>query len=157
MPAASPGGVSGDGALRDGASGEGSSSDGDGDGDAGAAPDAHADEAVAFREAVDPDNPRVEQIARLMGESHPTDRAHEYLLLIAVDSGLQGQSRGTELISGVLERCDRDGVSAYLEASSLRSRRLYERLGFVFTGRTIDLPDGPHMWPMWRDPQTTGA
>lgn len=122
-----------------------------------AVPETAVDEAVAFREAVDPDNPRVEQIARLMDASHPTHSAHEYLLLIAVDSGLQGQSRGTELISAVLERCDREGVAAYLEASSLRSGRLYERLGFAFTGSTIDLPDGPHMYPMWRDPRPATA
>jgi ribosomal protein S18 acetylase RimI-like enzyme len=124
-------------------------------GDAAEAEDgAHGDDdPAAFREAVDPANERVEQIARIMGESHPTDRAHEYLLLIAVDARLQGRSRGTELISAVLERCDREGVAAYLEASSERSRGLYERLGFVFTGRTLDLPDGPQMWPMWRDPR----
>ncbi|MFJ4406612.1 GNAT family N-acetyltransferase [Streptomyces sp. NPDC088910] len=120
---------------------------------------AHADDddPAAFREAVDPDNERVEQIARILGEGHPTGPAHEYLLLIAVDAELQGQSRGTELISAVLERCDRDGLSAYLEASSERSRGLYERLGFVFTGRTIDLPDGPHMWPMWREPRAAAV
>lgn len=56
-------------------------------------------------------------------------------------------------MADVLERCDRDGVPAYLEASSARSRRLYERLGFTFMGTTVDLPDGPAMWPMWREPQ----
>ncbi|MEU6848421.1 GNAT family N-acetyltransferase [Actinacidiphila alni] len=126
---------------------------------AGDAADAHGgdDDPAAFREAVDPANERVEQIARIMGENHPTDRAHAYLLLIAVDADVQGQSRGTELISAVLERCDREGLAAYLEASSERSRGLYERLGYVFTGRTLDLPDGPHMWPMWRDPQARTA
>jgi ribosomal protein S18 acetylase RimI-like enzyme len=124
------------------ATAEGAHADGSGD-----------DDPAAFREAVDPSNERVEQIARIMGESHPTDRAHEYLLLIAVGARSQGQGLGTELISAVLERCDREGVAAYLEASSERSRGLYERLGFVFTGRTLDLPDGPHMWPMWREPR----
>lgn len=106
-----------------------------------------------FRQLVDPDNERVEQIARILEASHPQDRAHEYLQLIAVDGRLRSQGAGTALISAVLERCDRDGLPAYLEASSMRSRGLYERLGFVFTGRTVDLPDGPQMWPMWRDPQ----
>lgn len=36
-----------------------------------------------------------------------------------------------------------------MEASSERSRRLYERLGFAFMGTTADLSDGPRMWPMW--------
>ncbi|MFE4644295.1 GNAT family N-acetyltransferase, partial [Streptomyces sp. NPDC056730] len=66
----------------------------------------------------------------------------------------QGRGLGRALIEPVLERCDREGLPAYLEASSERSRRLYERLGFTFTGTTVDLPDGPHMWPMWREPRT---
>ena len=43
----------------------------------------------------------------------------------------------------VLERCDREGVPAYLEASSERSMRLYERLGWEFTGEAVRLPEGP--------------
>jgi ribosomal protein S18 acetylase RimI-like enzyme len=114
---------------------------------------ADADEPARLREAVDPGNARVEQIVRLMGESHPTDRPHEYLMLIAVSEEVRSRGAGAELIGTVLERCDRQGLHAYLEASSLRSSRLYERLGFAFTGTTIDLPDGPSMWPMWREPR----
>ncbi|NEE57853.1 GNAT family N-acetyltransferase, partial [Streptomyces sp. SID8455] len=29
----------------------------------------------------------------------------------------------------------------------------YERLGFRFLGSAVELPDGPSMWPMWREPQ----
>jgi RimJ/RimL family protein N-acetyltransferase len=74
-------------------------------------------------------------------------------MLIAISKEVQGQGVGTALINSVLDRCDREGLPAYLEASSERSRALYERLGFTFTGTTIDLPDGPHMWSMWREPQ----
>lgn len=112
------------------------------------------DEAAEFRALVDPDNERVEQIARLLEHSHPKGRAHEYLMLIAVSEKVRSQGAGTALIGAVLDRCDREGLPAYLEASSARSRGLYERLGFVFTGTTVDLPDGPHMWPMWREPRT---
>jgi GNAT superfamily N-acetyltransferase len=105
------------------------------------------------REAVDPDNERVELIARLTADIHPSGRAHEYLWMIGVAPERQGEGLGTALIGSVLERCDRDGVPAYLEASSARSRGLYERLGFALTGRPLDLPyDGPRMWPMWREP-----
>ncbi len=38
-------------------------------------------------------------------------------------------------MNAVLDRCDREGLPAYLEASSDRSRKLYERLGFELTGR----------------------
>ncbi|MGW2934696.1 GNAT family N-acetyltransferase [Streptomyces sp. NPDC001156] len=112
-----------------------------------------ADDAVRLRETVDPDNERVERIARLAAASHPTERAHEYLWMIGVAPGHQGEGLGTALIQHVLDRCDREGLPAYLEASSARSTRLYERLGFAYTGRTLDIPDGPKMWPMWRDPR----
>ncbi|MGW9026385.1 GNAT family N-acetyltransferase [Streptomyces sp. NPDC055722] len=121
---------------------------------AGAEDDAEdADDAVRLRETVDPDNERVERIARLTAASHPTERAHEYLWMIGVAPGHQGEGLGTALIQHVLDRCDREGLPAYLEASSARSTRLYERLGFAYTGRTLDIPDGPKMWPMWRDPR----
>ncbi|NEY32539.1 GNAT family N-acetyltransferase [Streptomyces sp. PRKS01-65] len=106
-----------------------------------------------MRAAVDPDNERVELIGRLTAAIHPSDRAHEYLWMIGVTPGRQGEGLGTALIGSVLDRCDRENLPAYLEASSDRSRRLYERLGFARTGPVLDLPDGPPMWPMWREPR----
>ncbi|MEV7087121.1 GNAT family N-acetyltransferase [Streptomyces sp. NPDC093085] len=116
-------------------------------------PEEEDDTPARMREIADPENERAELVGRLTGAVHPHDRAHEYLLMIAVSPEHQGRGLGRRLIESVLERCDRDGVPAYLEASSARSRRLYERLGFRFTGTTVDLPDGPHMWPMWREPR----
>ncbi|WP_306192774.1 N-acetyltransferase [Streptomyces sp. MK5] len=128
-----------------------------GDATEGGAGSGEADEAVRMREAVDPANRRVEEITRLMTESHPADRAHAYLWMIGVVPQRQGEGLGGALIQHVLDRCDREGLPSYLEASSERSTRLYERLGFAFTGRTLDLPDGPRMWPMWREPATRPA
>ncbi|MFF0588017.1 GNAT family N-acetyltransferase [Streptomyces sp. NPDC003781] len=114
-----------------------------------------ADEGPArLREDVDPENERVELIARLTDGIHPTGRAHEYLWMIGVVPGRQGEGLGTALIESVLDRCDREGLPAYLEASSARGKVLYERLGFECTARVLDLPDGPRMWPMWREPAT---
>ncbi|CQR61949.1 GNAT family N-acetyltransferase [Streptomyces leeuwenhoekii] len=106
-----------------------------------------------LRAAVDPDNERVELIGRLTAGIHPAGRAHEYLWMIGVTPGRQGEGLGTALIESVLGRCDRENLPAYLEASSDRSRRLYERLGFARTGPALDLPEGPRMWPMWREPR----
>ncbi|MGM0355470.1 GNAT family N-acetyltransferase [Streptomyces sp. ECR3] len=117
------------------------------------ADDTAGDEAETLRQEVDPENGRVELIGRLMAEAHPADRAHEYLWMIGVVPGHQGRGLGTALIRPVLERCDREGLPAYLEASSPRSVPLYERLGFAALDRTLDLPDGPRMWPMWREPR----
>ncbi|MEU2562211.1 GNAT family N-acetyltransferase [Streptomyces longispororuber] len=117
--------------------------------DAGSA----ADGPAQLREAVDPGNERVEVIGQLTSGIHPTDRPHQYLHMIAVRPERQGQGIGTALITSVLDRCDREGLHAYLEASSPRSRELYLRLGFADLGQALDLPDGPTMWPMWREPQ----
>ncbi|MET8133506.1 GNAT family N-acetyltransferase [Streptomyces sp. NPDC005251] len=127
--------------------------DGEGDGEDEDAP-------AQLRAAVDPDNERVELIGRLTADIHPEGRAHAYLWMIGVAPERQGEGLGRALIESVLDRCDREGLAAYLEASNARSRALYERLGFVLTGRPLDLPDGPRMWPMWREPRPgrqTGA
>jgi GNAT superfamily N-acetyltransferase len=112
------------------------------------------DGAARLREAVDPENERVELIGRLTAAVHPAGRAHEYLWMIGVTPERQGEGLGTALIGSVLDRCDRDGLPAYLEASSARSRALYERLGYELVDRPLDLPDGPQMWPMWREPRS---
>ncbi|MET9530531.1 MULTISPECIES: GNAT family N-acetyltransferase [unclassified Streptomyces] len=111
------------------------------------------DTPARMRETADPENERAELVGRLTGKVHPHDRAHAYLLMIGVTPERQGEGLGTALMAPVLERCDREGVPAYLEASSARSRELYERLGFVFMGTAVQLPGGPQMWPMWREPR----
>lgn len=52
----------------------------------------------------------------------------------------------------VMELCDREGAPAYLEAGSERSKQLYLRHRFQVTGE-IQLPDGPTIWSMWREPE----
>ncbi|WP_255952237.1 GNAT family N-acetyltransferase [Streptomyces odontomachi] len=106
-----------------------------------------------IRQAVDPGNERIELVGRLVDAAHPRRRAHEYLQLVAVAPDRQGEGLGGALIRATLDRCDRERQPVYLEASTERSRGLYERLGFMDMGYTLVLPDGPAMWPMWRDPQ----
>ncbi|WP_424211831.1 GNAT family N-acetyltransferase [Streptomyces sp. BI20] len=106
-----------------------------------------------MRAVADPDNERCELVGRLTGAVHPTGEEHEYLLMIAVHPERQGEGLGTALMAPVLDACDREQVPAYLEASSERSRALYERLGWEFTGEAVRLPEGPLMYPMWRKPR----
>jgi RimJ/RimL family protein N-acetyltransferase len=110
---------------------------------------------AAFREAIDPGNERIEQIGRITGAAHPAHAPHDYLMLITVSPALTGQGLGTALLTAALDRLDHEGRAAYLEASSLRSRALYERLGFRPTGTRIQLPGGPEMHPLWREPHTS--
>ncbi|MFE5872677.1 GNAT family N-acetyltransferase [Streptomyces roseifaciens] len=120
-----------------------------GDGDGG------GDDEISERLAMaDPENDRARIVAELTEAAHPGDRAHYYLPTIVAAPGRRGEGRGRALLTTVLDRCDEEGMPAYLEASSARSRGLYERLGFALTGTPIDLPDGgPRMWPMWREPR----
>ena len=48
---------------------------------------------------------------------------------------------------------DRDGVAAYLEASSPRNRVLYERHGFEVTEEFTLGRGSPPLWRMWRAPR----
>ncbi len=110
------------------------------------------DDGFAERLAEAAGNERAGIIGQLTAGIHP-QRPHYYLPVIGVAPAHQGRGRGAALLRLVLERCDHEGMPAYLEASSARSKVLYERMGFAFTGRTVDLPAGPQMWPMWREPR----
>jgi ribosomal protein S18 acetylase RimI-like enzyme len=82
---------------------------------------------------------------------HPHD-PHYYLPFIGVEPGWQGRGFGASLMRPVLERCDREGLPAYLEASTPRNRALYERNGFeVF--EEFAVKGSPPLWQMWREPQ----
>lgn len=85
-----------------------------------------------------------------MAENHP-DEPHWYLPMIAVDTFRQNRGIGAALLRYSLERCDRDGVPAYLESSNPRNISLYRRFGFEVTGE-IQAGSSPTMYPMVRRP-----
>ena len=88
--------------------------------------------------------------------AHRIDRAHPqephfYLNVLGVAPEAQGTGLGSRLLAPMLERCDREGVPAYLESSKQRNVPFYERHGFRVTG-DVDMPlGGPRLWLMWRD------
>jgi GNAT superfamily N-acetyltransferase len=55
---------------------------------------------------------------------------HFYLPYVGVRPDAQNQGLGGALLAPLLDRCDRQGLPAYLEASSPDNARLYRRLGF---------------------------
>ncbi|RSN51802.1 GNAT family N-acetyltransferase [Actinomadura sp. WAC 06369] len=83
---------------------------------------------------------------------HPVDRPHSYLQFLGVHPAHQGRGTGSALLARGLARADAAGLPAYLEATSPQNRGLYERHGFAPFGAPIVLPDGPTIWPMWREP-----
>jgi GNAT superfamily N-acetyltransferase len=88
-----------------------------------------------------------------LDSEHPEVPEHWYLDYLGVEPRRQGRGLGGALLAPVLERCDREGVPAYLGASTERNRRLYERNGFSLTG-VFDMPGrgGPPIRKMWREP-----
>nr|WP_019545078.1 GNAT family N-acetyltransferase [Streptomyces sulphureus] len=102
---------------------------------------------------VDPGNVRLPALGEATGDHHPT-ADHAYLQAIAVHPEDQGRGLGGRLLRRALDRCDREGLPAYLEASNEHSRGIYLHYGFVETSAPVRLPfGGPPMWPMWREPK----
>jgi ribosomal protein S18 acetylase RimI-like enzyme len=92
---------------------------------------------------------------RILGElietTHPHDRPHWYLNVIATLPARRGHGLGAQALATTLERIDAAGEHAYLESSNPRNMSLYRRQGFEELDVTIDLPEGPSLYPMWRE------
>ena len=96
-------------------------------------------------------------LSRLAGfnqieRKHPRQPPHWYLSTLGTDPEHQGRGLGSALLADQLGRCDAEGLPSYLESSKEANVPFYERHGFVVTD-TFDLPDGPRLWLMWRDPR----
>ena len=94
--------------------------------------------------------PRARRLQRLFEATHLGSRTTTFATSVWPQR-FQGHGLGTALLRPTLDRCDREGVPAYLEASTERSAALYGRLGFVHLGE-LRVPDGPRFWPMRRPP-----
>jgi ribosomal protein S18 acetylase RimI-like enzyme len=82
--------------------------------------------------------------------SEPQAEPHYYLPFIGVDPKWQGRGLGSAVLAPILERCDRERVPAFLEASTARNRAMYERHGFTVMEEFALGKDAPPQWRMWR-------
>ena len=98
---------------------------------------------------------RASRVGAAMEWRHARE-AHYYVRDVGVLPSRQGQGLGSAMLRPALERCDHEGLPAYLEASSERSVALYERLGFKVT-RELRIGGSPPLWLMLRAPQPTQA
>ncbi|HEY4987658.1 MAG TPA: GNAT family N-acetyltransferase [Bradyrhizobium sp.] len=74
---------------------------------------------------------------------------HWYLQTIGTDPDRQGKGYGS-LMRQQLAVADAAGLPCYLESSKDTNIAIYKSFGFDVTGE-IKIPDGPTLWPMWRD------
>jgi GNAT superfamily N-acetyltransferase len=104
-----------------------------------------------FQASVDPgrlDN--LEAVFGQMDEAHPKTPLW-YLPWFGVDSAVQGQGFGSDLIKPCLDIVDRDHLPAYLDSTNPRNVSFYERHGFTVTGEWR-AGDSPPIISMLRDP-----
>jgi len=96
---------------------------------------------------------------RALGEAlrlrHPDGEPHLYLPCVGVVAAHRGTGLGSAMLRHRLARAD--GLPAYLEASSARSRALYLRHGFEDLGAPVRVADSPPLWPMWHRPREGAA
>ena len=85
-------------------------------------------------------------------KQHP-DELHWYLEVLGTDPQHQRKGVGAALMKPVLDRCDAEGLPAYLETQKELNVPYYRHHGFEVR-KEMDLPrGGPHLWLMWREPQ----
>ncbi len=96
---------------------------------------------------------RFESFDAALEAGHPAAVPHQHLAILAIRPGRQGQRTGTTMLIVRHATLDIDGTPAFLEASGPDSRRLYLRHGYADYGPRIDLPGGPALYPMWRQPR----
>lgn len=114
--------------------------------------------------APEPDHRTQARIAELHGDRLPALLALSLpdapvgawsLATVGVDPRCQGVGLGSAILSAGLTRIDEQRAPVHLETSDERNLALYGRFGFVTTA-TTEIPDGPVVHTMLRDPAETG-
>ncbi len=97
--------------------------------------------------------PAALRLQAALDKAHPKMK-HWHLDLLAVDPLLQGQGVGTALLQPIHERCDREGLPAYVETQTQSNVAWYGRFGYkvVQEIRIASEPDMPPMWTLIRPP-----
>jgi len=82
---------------------------------------------------------------------HPKE-PHWYLFLLGTDPVMQGRGIGGRLMQPVLDRCDAEGLPAYLETQKESNLAFYGRMGFE-VGQKLEHAGAPPIWTMTRPPR----
>lgn len=89
--------------------------------------------------------------------AHPKEPPHWYLGYLGTLPARQGQGLGSELLSDMLARADREELPAYLESSNPRNLTLYRRHGFEVVEELHPPLGCPPVYRLWRDARTGGG
>jgi GNAT superfamily N-acetyltransferase len=87
-----------------------------------------------------------------MKRHHPRE-PHWYLAILGTDPSHQGRGLGSAVLQPMLDRCDDEGLPAYLESSKEANLAYYRRHGFEVTQEVRPVEGAPPIWLMWREPR----
>ena len=83
---------------------------------------------------------------------HPQED-HYYLEALGTRQDMQSKGIGSAVLQHMLDRCDVEGMPAYLESSNPRNVPFYARHGFEVTGEISVGKGAPTVTAMWRSPR----
>jgi GNAT superfamily N-acetyltransferase len=83
---------------------------------------------------------------------HAIHEPHYYLAILGTDPLYQRSGAGSAALAPVLERCDTEGVSAYLETQKEDNLAYYARHSFELVQK-LEVGDVPPLWTMLRKPR----
>ncbi|MGK5642273.1 GNAT family N-acetyltransferase [Streptomyces sp. URMC 126] len=112
---------------------------------------AFAEAAPLIAESAGDRAPVFEAAERALEPHRPREPAW-FLATVGVDPVHQGKGLGAAVLAPGLAAADGAGHPAYLETSTERNLRFYERLGFAVTAEVRLPDDGPRTWCLRREP-----
>jgi len=106
----------------------------------------------AMLRALGTKTPRMVGAITAIEKVHPKEE-HYYLEALGTHQDMQSMGVGSAVIRHMLDRCDAEGLPAYLESSNPRNIPFYARHGFETTGEIVVGRGAPTVTAMWRDPR----
>jgi GNAT superfamily N-acetyltransferase len=85
---------------------------------------------------------------------HEIEEAHYYLAILGTDPCYQRSGAGSAALRPVLEKCDEEGIIAYLETQKEENLAYYARHAFDLIDK-IEVAGVPPVWTLSRQPRVS--